>query len=920
MFATYPTAADNTPLPTGVTNVNKLDSSNNSAGIMDRFWIINLQNYTVKPTADLEFKYSDNDFNVSPNDINEGEIGGLLYDTTANSWYTQNVGGGVDTVNNTVKVFNLQDELRFGAWSLGKNILQQNPIIDFEIDTIPSCLGQEVCFFNISSLPLNYSDTFYWEFNGFATDFTNVGIDTICYTADSVGVFPITLCWGGYVKIIATGQWIHWDTCITHNLTVIDAPHISFTYTPNPIGCGDSIIQFAVTTIGDEDDIVEWTISDTSFNYNYYPITSYADDTLTINFANPAMIGYYWYGHYWGTYNILAAVSNYCGTDTFAITITIPAPGANFSSDAPVCFGDSIHFTNLSECYEFWHWDFGDGTSSTLEDPVHLYNTFGTHNVTLTINSDGADTTISVTVHPPPTDVSITGSNNTCDSLATYFFSSFDTNNTYGWGFDLDTITTIGTNDSSFVINWNQHTGEDTIFIIATNTYGCSDTSFFKVFECCSKTNYDYFYNDTIITSNLNIDSSKIIINGYFEIANGNTVTWTTDTVYLGANAKIIVNAGSKLDISKNCILLACDTLMWDGIYANYSTELYISSSTLQEAKNAVVVGNNGIFRCNSSTLRNNFISVIVGGAYTPNNFAMYNDSIYCDTTLLPQSPPVNATRSKYGIKASYADSIVIGDPSNGENYFQNMDIGIKCYNSNVTIYNNKFEDIEPPLLQLKINPCAAIYSTTGIHDPGFTTALKVGGGGYRENEFKNCTNGIYSLSTEVVRIERNTFEYPNNGDNRGTAIQLAEFAHPAQADTLKRIYQNTIDNYLNGIMITNLQNTLVQNNHISNIVSPYSGSSNQRSYGIHATGCYNLKINSENIISNDTATDWRIEGITINNCPSSYITCNIIENMGRSMFIGGSSAPSIIQKNEMDGGVDGFFLNGVIGTQGGVV
>ena len=42
-----------------------------------------------------------------------------------------------------------------------------------------------------------------------------------------------------------------------------------------------------------------------------------------------------------------------------------------------------------------WAWDFGDGGSSTVQDPEYTYQTGGTFTVTLTVSNDiGSDTLI----------------------------------------------------------------------------------------------------------------------------------------------------------------------------------------------------------------------------------------------------------------------------------------------------------------------------------------------------------------------------------------------------------------------------------------------------------------------------------------------------------------------------------------------
>ena len=66
---------------------------------------------------------------------------------------------------------------------------------------------------------------------------------------------------------------------------------------------------------------------------------------------------------------------------------------ADFSvSDSTFCQGTSITFTDLSTgTPTSWLWDFGDGNSSTLQNPTHTYSNAGTYNVSLTV-SDGTIT------------------------------------------------------------------------------------------------------------------------------------------------------------------------------------------------------------------------------------------------------------------------------------------------------------------------------------------------------------------------------------------------------------------------------------------------------------------------------------------------------------------------------------------------
>lgn len=97
----------------------------------------------------------------------------------------------------------------------------------------------------------------------------------------------------------------------------------------------------------------------------------------------------------------LTATEGRCSSE--AAVVIIPAiikrPVAAFTSDpvipAKVVAPASVQFTNKSRDADSYFWDFGDGTTSTEENPVHVYSTFGKFDVTLTaIQSSACSTSV----------------------------------------------------------------------------------------------------------------------------------------------------------------------------------------------------------------------------------------------------------------------------------------------------------------------------------------------------------------------------------------------------------------------------------------------------------------------------------------------------------------------------------------------
>ncbi len=79
---------------------------------------------------------------------------------------------------------------------------------------------------------------------------------------------------------------------------------------------------------------------------------------------------------------------------------------AAFQTD-DVCLGESTTFTvtNFPTTYDSLVWDFGDGNTSTLENPSHVYHTAGDYTATLTVTVGGVSSTDTkvLTIYEQPT-------------------------------------------------------------------------------------------------------------------------------------------------------------------------------------------------------------------------------------------------------------------------------------------------------------------------------------------------------------------------------------------------------------------------------------------------------------------------------------------------------------------------------------
>jgi PKD repeat protein len=94
---------------------------------------------------------------------------------------------------------------------------------------------------------------------------------------------------------------------------------------------------------------------------------------------------------------------------------TLPqSPSSNFLSN--IIFGDNpltVQFSDTSTgAPTSWDWDFGDGYTSTEQNPLHTYSAEGTYNVNLTVsNVHGIDSkTVTINIQKPEEHDSIGGS------------------------------------------------------------------------------------------------------------------------------------------------------------------------------------------------------------------------------------------------------------------------------------------------------------------------------------------------------------------------------------------------------------------------------------------------------------------------------------------------------------------------------
>jgi len=275
---------------------------------------------------------------------------------------------GVETGYWTVAVIN--PDGKYGTLPFGFHVLPPAAIPNFTAAPTYGTVPLTVQFTDTSSNnPLQYG----WNFGDgtILVGLSGTEAQNPSHTYNEVGTYNVSL------TVINEGNAPEGQTLRKdYYIVVVRTPVANFTATPTS-GNAPLLVQFTDTSDGE------------GLTY----LWRFGDDTISRQ-QNPS--------HLYtkpGVYSVSLSVSNRAGTDSITKTdlITVRAlPMADFSANrtsgtSPM----TVQFTDLSTGGPgSWSWSFGDGTTSTEQNPVHTYSAPGTYNVLLTVtNSAGTDTT-----------------------------------------------------------------------------------------------------------------------------------------------------------------------------------------------------------------------------------------------------------------------------------------------------------------------------------------------------------------------------------------------------------------------------------------------------------------------------------------------------------------------------------------------
>ena len=284
--------------------------------------------------------------------------------TATTGTLTANVG------NNTVTYTVTGTDPANGCYSSASATIYVRPVpnVNLVSQNTTVCLnGSAVLFTQVTNTQGTPANTYTYDWTPAGT---NAQVITYAPTAT------------GYVYVTVTSPYgcSNNDSLMVTVDNTLTSPNLSLTATSNLL-CSDNLSPVLLTATTDA----------VGSSYTWTPnFINQNIDTITVNPQNST------------NYSVTVTDQNGCTTASSTSVVVSPAPVAGFTSaNLPTL---EVSFTNTSTNATTSSWDFGDGYTSNVTNPVHGYFTSGTFTVTLIVtNADGCDDTTSTTIQAQTT-------------------------------------------------------------------------------------------------------------------------------------------------------------------------------------------------------------------------------------------------------------------------------------------------------------------------------------------------------------------------------------------------------------------------------------------------------------------------------------------------------------------------------------
>ena len=323
------------------------------------------------------------------------------------------------------------------------------PVAAFSPDKDTICAGNRIRFTNNSTGGGNQSK---WNFGDGVWRTRGMGAQN--RTFNTPGLYTI------YLAVFNTGGTGACTDTVSKNIYVLPGPTADFSISP-AMGC-DSIEVVIVENSGNA---AKW-------NWNF-------GDGTTDTVASPANHKYDSIGNF--NISLIVTHSNGC-TDNISKTATVNGSPIVDFTPKNVCEDVLASFTDNSnspggDALTSWFWDFGDGITSTSQNPTHKYDSSRTFNLKLTVTTAFCTSidSFNLVVEPKPSALFLMNDSLGCSPLPIMFTNNSVVSTKYLWDFGNGDTSTSTSPSYSFINSTGATVGYN-VTLIASTTFGCSDT------------------------------------------------------------------------------------------------------------------------------------------------------------------------------------------------------------------------------------------------------------------------------------------------------------------------------------------------------------------------------------------------------------------------------------------------------------
>lgn len=379
----------------------------------------------------------------------------------------------------------------------------------FTSDTTEGCIDLEVQFTN-TTMAIDPIVSYLWDFGDGNTSTSQNPLHI--YT--DTGTFDVTLI----VESVSGCR----DTVLVPGYIEAGQPPVLDFVSDYQTGCIDTIIGFTNnSSIADE---WEWFFGDGGGSNQSEPMYQYQDTGL----FDVTLIG--WFN---GCSDTLV-VEDY-------IQISPPIAAILYAQDCARPY--EVVFTDNSIGPEQWEWDFGDGNTSTDQNPVHTYAQEGTYTVTLNVinNTTGCSDAIdvSIIIAEPIADFSL-GPNELCVGDTIYAINNTPGAGDYTYtyifppGVGMVAATANDPEPGFYFPTAGDYSGFE---LVVGDANGCTDTfrlnQVFSISGATADFSIDVFNGCPPLTINFTENATSttgIITNYLWDFGDGNTSTASSPT------------------------------------------------------------------------------------------------------------------------------------------------------------------------------------------------------------------------------------------------------------------------------------------------------------------------------------------------------------------------------------------------------